>query len=377
MTRHGLRLGSLLVALLLLVGLVFAQRRPLTLAKGPYLQRVTSTSITIRWETDREATSRVEYAAKGEARRRVYDPVLRSLPAVTLTGLRPNTTYSYWVSSALPGETVEAEAGAFTTAPAGPAPFRFVVYSDSQNDPAEHTRVLRGIVAAHPRFVLHAGDMTQKGRDPARWAREFFGPAAALLATTPIYTCLGNHEGGASLYYRYFTLPSGGGREHEEWYSFDYADAHFVVLDTNTDFSPGSAQYAWLEKDLKATREQWLFVVNHQPVFSSGMHGGSEKEQQYLVPLYQTYHVDAVFSGHDHQYERSDNRGVVYFVTGGGGGPLYPINVSLNPFQRFAESTHHFCAVDISGATATVRALYPNGKPFDSVVLKHVAGFRR
>jgi acid phosphatase type 7 len=377
MTRHRLRISSFVAVLLLVVGLGSAQPAPLTLVKSPYLQRVTPTGITVRWETDRESTSRLEYAATGAARRSVYDPVLRSLHAVTLAGLQPDTTYSYWVSSAVQGVAVEGPAGAFTTAPAGPSPFRFAVCSDSQAHPDEYAKIVRGLLATHPRFVLHAGDMTQKGREAARWTREFFGPAASLLATTPVYPALGNHEGGSSLYYRYFTLPLGGGRENEEWYSFDYGDAHFVVLDTNVDFSPGSAQYAWLEKDLKATRAQWLFVVHHQPVFSSGMHGGSEKEQRYLVPLYQTYHVDAVFSGHDHQYERSDNRGVVYFVTGGGGGPLYPVNVSLNPFQRFAESTHHFCTVDIRGPTATIRALYPDGKAFDSVTLKHAPGFRR
>jgi hypothetical protein len=36
------------------------------------------------------------------------------------------------------------------------------------------------------------------------------------------------------------------------WYSFDYGSVHFTVISTENDLSPGSSQYAWLEKDLAA-----------------------------------------------------------------------------------------------------------------------------
>jgi len=56
--------------------------------------------------------------------------------------------------------------------------------------------------------------------------------------------------------------------------------------------------------------------------------------QDALVPLFEQYGVDMVFNGHDHHYERTcpiragqcssaQEGGVVYYVTGGGGAPLY------------------------------------------------------
>jgi hypothetical protein len=36
------------------------------------------------------------------------------------------------------------------------------------------------------------------------------------------------------------------------WYSFDYGSAHFTVISTENDLSPGSSQYAWVQKDLAA-----------------------------------------------------------------------------------------------------------------------------
>ena len=38
-----------------------------------------------------------------------------------------------------------------------------------------------------------------------------------------------------------------------------------------------------------------------------------------LVPLFEKYDVQMVFSGHDHDYERGTVNGIKYVVTGGGG----------------------------------------------------------
>ena len=36
----------------------------------------------------------------------------------------------------------------------------------------------------------------------------------------------------------------------------------------------------------------------------SGLHGSTSDVQTHLVPIFETYGVDVVFSGHDHHYER-------------------------------------------------------------------------
>ena len=62
----------------------------------------------------------------------------------------------------------------------------------------------------------------------------------------------------------------------------------------------------------------------HHPPFSISLHGGSRDLRERWAPLFEKYQVTAVFSGHDHVYERAEHEGIRYFVSGGGGAPLYP-----------------------------------------------------
>jgi len=357
--------------LLWLSGAAFAQTAPVKLVKGPYLQDVTVTSITVMWETREPGSSRVEYGPTPGYGHVASDPAPATIHKVTLGGLQPDTLYHYRVTGANGSQVAAREDATFRTAVRPGAPFRFAAYGDSRSSPSDHARVLTGLAARAPRFVLHTGDFVGDGDNYGLWQAEFFGPAAALLRNTPLYPCLGNHEKNAEWYYRFFATPRGGGDHGQQWYSFDYGAAHFVVIDTDANFSPGSAQYAWLENDLKSARAEWLFAVHHHPAYSSGAHGSTRAVQQYLVPLYQAYKVDMDFSGHDHLYERSFKDGVYYIVTGGGGAPIYPGGLKRNPYRQYGKAALHFCTVDINGKTATLQAHRPDGTVFDSVVMRH------
>jgi hypothetical protein len=54
-------------------------------------------------------------------------------------------------------------------------------------------------------------------------------------------------------------------------YSFDYADAHVAVLDTNW-VRPKCRNILvpWLRQDMERSRARWKFVVFHHPQYSSG-----------------------------------------------------------------------------------------------------------
>jgi hypothetical protein len=91
-----------------------------------------------------------------------------------------------------------------------------------------------------------------------------------------------------------------------------------------------------------------------------------------LVPLFEQYGVDAVFSGHSHAYERYAYNGIQYIVTGGGGAPLYDLTVdTVPPIRQFGRSAYHYCAVDVDPAagTLTIAATDLDGEVFDAVVL--------
>ena len=85
------------------------------------------------------------------------------------------------------------------------------------------------------------------------------------------------------------------------------------------------------------------------------MHGRDQTVYQTWSPIFEEFEVDAVFTGHDHIYERTtvrrdfypNNRGVVYYVVGTGGAGLYDINPQ--PYSANAVSSHGVLKVDVHG----------------------------
>ena len=102
-------------------------------------------------------------------------------------------------------------------------------------------------------------------------------------------------------------MPSGT----EAYYSFDYANIHFICLESHeTDRSKEGAMMAWMKNDLAATTQDWLIAFWHHPPYTKGSHDSDrEKElidmRENFVPVLESYGVDLVLSGHSHCYERS------------------------------------------------------------------------
>ncbi|MCX6355667.1 MAG: metallophosphoesterase [Candidatus Aureabacteria bacterium] len=318
-----------------------------TITHGPYLQTVTEISIRVCWETDRGSSSRVDYgetSGYGSHISGEYSTYFPDGPTyvhqVQLTGLSPATTYHYKVTTA----GISSEDHTFPTAVHSGAEFRFAVYGDSQNNFVTHKAVADSILASDPRLVLHVGDMQSNGYDYGQWADQFFTPASNLLNSVPFAVAPGNHEGFAHWVTDLFCFPP-----YNRFWSFDYGNAHFVILDTNSPYIYGTDQYAWLQNDLANTTQPWRFVFFHFPAYVSGDYSNTPDVDTYLVPLLENYGVHIVFNGHAHIYERSLKNNISYIVTGGGGGPLY--GTGSSEIQQYTESTHHFCTVDLSGTS--------------------------
>ncbi|MFQ6043211.1 MAG: metallophosphoesterase, partial [Candidatus Poribacteria bacterium] len=200
------------------------------------------------------------------------------------------------------------------------------------------------------------------------WEPQFFEPLDDVIDHIPIFTSLGNHERNAQNYFDLFSLPN-----NESWYSFNYSNCHFIVLDTNKNYGKNSKQYKWLKDDLGKTDAKWKFVFLHHPPYGSGIHHGSDlKVRRLLTPLFRRYDVDIVFSGHHHIYERSYPIGsafeskttpVTYVITGGGGGPLHKINP--NTWTASTEKINNFGVVDVDGEKLNFKALDTNGRVLD------------
>ncbi|GAB5518837.1 MAG: hypothetical protein RhofKO_10880 [Rhodothermales bacterium] len=361
-----------------------------TFVVEPYLQFGTQTSMVVMWETPEAATSRVEY---GESRFGDETPNLsqhvaldgtRTMHEVILSDLQPETKYFWRVVSTLAnGETMTNDASTFRTAVHDSSAFAFLLYGDTQNNPAVWGRLAELGWLERPNFALHAGDLVDRGGNLEDWLVDFFPPGNVLMERIPLYTVLGNHEDDDPHYYRYMHNPA-----PEYYYTFSYGNAQFFMLDTNRDVAPGSEQYEWLEWQLAQSTATWKVVVHHHPPYSSeeNDHGDSwtgstthGTHARNLVPLYEQYGVDFCLFGHVHMYERTwpilqgevnQKNGVIYINSGGGGGGLEQFAPTRSWFSAKVKSTHHYAYFAIHDQTLFFQAIDDQGRLFDHFQLR-------
>lgn len=352
---------------LALCGALAVPASALQIVRGPYLQQVTQTGITIMWQTDQPSDSAVDYGPEAAYGSTIAAAEPVAIHKIKLTGLQPDTAYHYRVRS---GDTASMDA-VFHSAVRPGTPFRFAVYGDNQSHPESHRRVVEGIISAKPRIVINVGDVVADGNVYEEWQRQFFGPAADLMREVPVYVAIGGHEGDSHWFYDLTAYPAPG-----DYYSFDYGSAHFTIVDTDKDYQADSPQYRWLEADLAsdaAQKADWLLVAFHEPGYTEGWddvaYDGTEAVREHLMPLLEKYGVDMVFNGHTHGYERGFYRGVYYVISGGGGGTL---DHFVRGFEHVVISryVYHYCTVDIAGPVLTLQAITPEGEMIDRLVVR-------
>lgn len=365
--------AGLALAAFAAVAAATAQERPRApspaLVIPPYLQLPTQTGVTILWETDQALPSRVEFGTSESLGGVAEAEGSVTLHQVRLRGLSPGTPYFYRVRS---GPLV-SEVNQFRTAPsAGTRRWRLAVYGDSRTHPAIHRQIAEQIKKARVDLIVHTGDMVGDGRNHAGWRVEFFQPLAPLAGSLPWISAPGNHERDDANYFSYVSLP---GNEH--YYGFDYANAHFVGLDSNpwTARGPGSDQFAWLARHLREKRDAtWTFVLFHHPLFSAHAGRAINSVRWDWAPLLldPESRVDVVLNGHDHFYARNypmgfvasgPRPGVLFLTTAGGGAPLYPTR--RRDYVAVAKEVHHFTLFEFDGDRAELSAIDQDGRVFD------------
>ncbi|MBI3911195.1 MAG: metallophosphoesterase [Armatimonadetes bacterium] len=336
---------------------------------GPYLQWVTPRSAVIRWQTAVEAIGHVDFGAPGRLDRTVSEAQPTRLHEVRLCDLHPETIYGYRVR----WHDQQTEEYRFRTAPPrGRRRFRLVCYGDSRTDPATHARLVQRILAEAPDLVVSTGDLVAAGRVLEQWKPMFFDPLRPLMRSICYWPSLGNHEQNADIYYQLFSLPG-----NEAWYSFDWGHAHFIALDSNQRFEPGSPQVCWLEQDLRATRQPWKIAFFHHPLFSAHPTRGINAVRWSWQPILQKLGVNLVFTGHDHHYQRTFAIGSAarpykpptwQFTTGGGGAPLYPVQQQI--WTEVTRSVHHYLVLDFEDEAVRGRAVSVDGEEIDRFTIR-------
>lgn len=240
------------------------------------------------------------------------------------------------------------------------------VLGDSQSYEYVHDRLVKLIASYQPLAVFRVGDLVHDGLDPKQW-EDLNRIEAPLLSSTNYYPALGNHEMDSPLYFKNFPYLYGA-----RWYSVEEEGIHFVVLDSNSDLRPGSAQHLWLQEDLSGVSEdvRYRIALFHHPLFSSGYHQEDEKNvRDILLPLFQEYGVCAVFSGHDHNYERLEYEGIVFVVTGGGGSALRD-QARTSPYSKKFLKEYHFCLLSVIPEGVEVKVIDSNHNEIDRFLVE-------
>jgi acid phosphatase type 7 len=334
------------------------------LTRGPYIQDLKPNSAIVVWVTDVASNSQVRFGPTAAYGSTASDSASVTQHAVTITGLSQGSICHYEVSSG--GTALTGDMSFHTGKDASYNSFTFVAMGDHRTDVAAHTSVANRVALIDPEIVVDAGDLTNDGTVLSGWNTEFFGPEQDVLSRSCLFPCIGNHEGNAANYLGYFYLPTGSSGT-ERYYSFDFANAHFISIDNYSSYTSGSTQYNWLVSDLIANQAKpWLLVYMHWGPYSSSTHGNNNTAISTLNPLFEQYGVKAVFSGHDHDYERSYSNGIYYIVTGAGGAPLYTAAQRPSSVRQFAASTHECVKCTVTGNTLVAETFRPDGTVLDS-----------
>jgi 3',5'-cyclic AMP phosphodiesterase CpdA len=403
------------------------------------------------WRKAEPATAR-RVAAAGVEPHRAY--------RATLTGLEPGASFHYVVSRQ--GRPVFSASG---RAPKSAVQAqRVVLFGDCGAGTAEQKPLAYQAWLSRPDLVVIPGDIVYEYGLISDY-REKFWPVynadeasvsgVPFLRSTPFVAAPGNHDTetrdlerypDALAYYLYLDQPLNGpiGSEGGPFvpplkgpdasrrafleaagpayprmtnFSFDYGNAHWTIVDSNTyvDWTDPALR-DWVARDLAAARDAtWRFVAFHHPGFNSAREHYEQQQMRLLAPVFEAGKVDVVFSGHVHNYQRSfplrfvpdrqgtllvggrdgktirgrvvngrwmldrafDGRvdttpdGVIYAITGAGGQHLYNPEQNDDPdswqkfTDRFVSRVHSFTVADIDGKSLAIRQVASDGTELD------------
>jgi 3',5'-cyclic AMP phosphodiesterase CpdA len=251
------------------------------------------------------------------------------------------------------------------TAPIKPDSVRMAVIGDMGTGEARQYDVSRRMVEARATFpfdfVIMVGDNIYGGSTPKDFELKFSIPYKPLLdAGVKFYASLGNHDNTNERFYAPYNMNG------SPYYTFKKGNVRFFALNSNY-MDP--KQLAWLENELKGAGDgDWKICYFHHPLYSSGKtHGSSTDLRRVLEPLFTKYHVDVVFAGHDHVYERVKPQNGIYYFTEGASGELRAgdLNQSSMTAKGF-DSDNTFMLVEFAGSLMHFQTISRAGQSVDS-----------
>ena len=354
------------------------------------LGRPTKNSVTVSILFDQQAEVYWEYGkSSGNYPSRTETQVTKtdSATETDFVNLLPDTKYYYRTRYRISGTSqsfLEGPEHTFHTQRARGSAFSFAIEADphldtNSNTPA-YSLTLQNILSQHPDFLIDLGDIFLSDKMSLQnqtnvtnrhlLYRPFYG---ATCHSVPLYLVIGNHEGEngwrlngtpdclpvmatntRKLYYpnpypnSFYTgntkLENYVGLR-EDYYSWEWGDALFIVLDPywyttakpDWGWTLGKDQYDWYKNVITTSQARFKFIFCHQLVGGKGNdgrggsefagffeNGGENPDSTWGFDTYRAgwgkpIHALMVqnnpaiyFHGHDHCYAKQDKDGVVY-----------------------------------------------------------------
>ncbi len=377
------RLSVLSLLLMVALSTCSATRSTKGLILGPLLQMTEDGQLVVVWWTDAQGTAEVRLettppatiaATSREWQTKASPPLNRAWQHVAvLPRLPAGTQVAYRLL--LNGSDLRPDAPFILHTPPLSPPMQLAIIGDFGAG-TDWEKEVHDVIAAHlPDVLLTVGDNAYDRGRYDEFRKRVFAVYGDIMARIPFMPAIGNHDNyteHARPYLNFFVLPENAWRpqDRERYYSFDVANVHIVVLDT-TDPLYGISDLAlddmadWLRADLAATNKPWRIVLFHHPPYSAGRHGSNRLARQSLVPILEEYNVQFVFSGHEHDYQRtcpirgnkcvSPEEGIIYVVTGGGGAWLRPTGEDWFTARALSEHEVAFLTLERCQARLEVR----------------------
>ncbi|MDF1697135.1 MAG: metallophosphoesterase family protein, partial [Saprospiraceae bacterium] len=306
------------------------------ITRGPYLQKASASSMTVRWRTASSTQSIVKYGTNINNLNQTYSNTTPKTEHIAeINGLAPNTKYFYRIENSAAVLLPESTDIYFKTHPTigSEQPITMWILGDcgtANNDQRDVRDAYYNYIGNnHTDGILFLGDNAYNDGTDAQYQNAIFSNMyESKLQNSVAWSCLGNHDGytansssQSGPYYDIFSFPTAGESGGvpsgtEAYYSFDYGNIHFIALESyETDRSVGGAMYNWALNDIQNTTQDWIVAYWHHPPYTKGSHDSDSESnlidmRQNFLPMLENNGVDLVLSGHSHSYERS------YFLNG-------------------------------------------------------------
>jgi len=180
------------------------------------------------------------------------------------------------------------------------------------------------------------------------------------LPKVRIYPAFGNHDVPAlAKQLKLFGV-------ERAYYSFKLQNLEIFVV-YSEEFT--AQQREWLQATLATSTAPWKIVAFHRAIYSSGLHGGNRPLRAAIEPLLLKYKVPIVLTGHDHDYERLEAKGIAYIVSGGGGAYLRDF-LLVQPGSKVRKVSLNYLILEASPNRLLMTALNEKNELIDRIELK-------